>query len=198
MREELEKRERTVAAARDEEAAARAKLKVGGGMPEPRSAYPIDGCRANNGLRDREDALLSIPRNVACSRHDVRKRPPMRVVAQSGSWSPGNEIADPAAQTELARLRRDAAQRAAAAAQHQRAAASVAQATSYSAAPTPPAMGANGAAPPPAASEQLLRSLKVSWYLKVSTRTRSGAAFAAVLSRNKLQRARFDACFVSA
>ena len=45
MREELEKRERTVAAARDEEAAARAKLKVRGGLPEPwsTSAHPIDG-----------------------------------------------------------------------------------------------------------------------------------------------------------
>ncbi len=97
----------------------------------------------------------------------------MRGVAQGGYRKPCENTADPAAQNELARLRRDAAQRAAAAAQHQRAAASVAQATSHSAAPTP---SANGAAPPPAASEQLLRSLKVSWYLKVSTRSTRGLA----------------------
>ena len=74
------------------------------------------------------------------------------------------------AQVELARLHREAAQRAAAAAQHQRAAAAVAQATTQAAA-RPDGWGmaavANGAAAPPAANEQLLRSLKVSWYLKV-------------------------------
>jgi len=107
-----------------------------------------------------------------------------------------DETADAVAQNELARLRRDAAQRAAAAAQHQRAAASVAQATSYSAAPTPPAMGANGAAPPPAASEQLLRSLKVSWYLKVSTRSRRGVA-ATCVSRRALPSRCLTACIAS-
>ena len=77
-------------------------------------------------------------------------------------------------QNELARLRRDAAQRAAAAAQHQRAAASVAQSVSQAAAwnadRRTPAVAANGVAAPPVVSEQLLRSLKVSWYLKVSMR----------------------------
>ncbi len=51
MREELEKRERTVAAARDEEAAARAKLKVRGSMLAAQSASP-KGDAGPYGFRD--------------------------------------------------------------------------------------------------------------------------------------------------
>ena len=95
------------------------------------------------------------------------------------------------AQVELARLHREAAQRAAAAAQHQRAAAAVAQASSQPAA-RPDVWGqaaaTNWAAAPPAAGEELLRSLKVSWYLKVWLLKLHGRAAAAGNPRLPLRR----------
>ena len=86
-------------------------------------------------------------------------------------------------QVELDRLRRESAQRAAAAVQYQRAAAAVSAAQHSShqefaqqgvgqqgsglAGDAGAAEDRRGCAAPPAVSEQLLRSLKVSWYLKV-------------------------------
>ena len=86
MREELEKRERTVAIARDEEAAARAKLKVRGGLPVPRSAHAwtVQGQRWV--ARRANCASERHAHEGMFVQHDSNKRTPMRGIA-STEWA---------------------------------------------------------------------------------------------------------------